>query len=95
MAIFPWLGAFVYWAASFFLARMLISIGVGWITFTGIVLIYNEITEEVTRAWAQVDGTTFQLLSLAGIPDAIGILLGAIGVKVTMMSLSRLGRVAE
>ncbi len=74
---------------------MLISIGVGWITFTGIVLIYNEITEEVTRAWAQVDGTTFQLLSLAGIPDAIGILLGAIGVKVTMMSLSKLGRVAE
>lgn len=76
-------------------SRILAALGMGFITFGGLALIYDQLKTAVLGHWGALSGAIFQLLSLIGFPMAIGIVLGAFAARVTMMSLSKLGKLTQ
>lgn len=74
--------------------RVLVSLGVGWVTYEAFGLLANQVQSAVLSSWGQVGGVTMQILSLAGVPDALGIVLGGFTAKAALMGVARLGKVA-
>lgn len=72
-------------------ARVIFSLGLGWVSFQGISAAVNEVRGHIDAAWAQ-GGTVFDLLFLAGMGDAVGILLAALTVRATMYGFAYLGK---
>ena len=74
--------------------KILVALGIGVLTYQGLTLIGNQVRDSVLSAWGQVGGVTLNILSLAGIPESLGILLGAIAAKAALVAVGKLGRVA-
>lgn len=75
--------------------KLLVALGIGWITYEGFSFIAAQLHDQITSAWGGVGGVTLQILSLAGVPTAIGIMLGAFSAKAALLAIARLGRVAS
>lgn len=73
--------------------KLLASLGIGWLTYEGLGLVGNQIQSAVLASWGQIGGVTLQILSLAGVPESVGILLGAISAKIALVAVGRLGKV--
>lgn len=72
-------------------ARVIFSLGLGWISFQGIVTAVNEVRDHISNALGQ-GGLAIDILLLAGLGDALGILLAALTVRATMYGYAYLGR---
>jgi hypothetical protein len=93
-AIVPILGTFLVGLMITRIVKVLFSLGIGVVTFVGLDALLENVITEIEAAWALVPAGTYQLLSLGGIPEAMGIILGAFAVKVTMMTISFVGKVS-
>jgi len=62
--------------------RVLTMLGVGTVTFTGITSGMQLLMAQATANWASVAGDVMQLASLAGIPQCLGIICGAMTSRV-------------
>lgn len=87
--IFVWLLAAVWPLAK----KVLVSLGIGWATYGGLSLIAGQIKTEVIAAWGGLGQASLQILTLAGVPQALGILLGALTAAATMTAVNRLTKV--
>lgn len=74
--------------------KLLVGLGIGWVTFEAFNYLAVQLQGAVLSAWGQVGGVTFQILSLAGVPDALGIVLGGFTAKAAIAAVARLGKVA-
>lgn len=74
--------------------KILASLGIGFLTYQGLSLIAAQVQGAVLSSWGQLGGVTLQILSLAGIPQAIGIALGAMAAKTALLAVGRLGKVS-
>jgi len=72
--------------------KVLVSLGIGFVTYQGMSLIADQIRNEVLAAWGQLGGATLQILTLGGIPQALGIILGGLTAGAALMAMSRLGK---
>lgn len=75
--------------------KVLVSLGIGWVTYESFGFLVGQLQGAVLGAWGAVGGVTFQILSLAGIPDSLGIILGGFAARAGLMAVSRLGRIAS
>lgn len=73
--------------------KVLIAMGIGFATYSGLSLIADQVKNEVIAAWGQLGSAALQVLSLGGIPQALGILLGALTAGAAMMAAARLAKV--
>lgn len=64
--------------------RVLIALGVGFVSYEGLTLLVGQIQAQVIAYWGQVGQVVFQVLSLSGFPQAMGIVLSAFAAKVSM-----------
>jgi hypothetical protein len=64
--------------------KALMAIGLGTLTFTGTTEALNALIAMATTNWASVPSDVLQLASVAGIPQAIGIITGAFSTRVGM-----------
>lgn len=74
--------------------KVLVALGIGVITYGGLQAVGSQITNAVLSSWGAVGGYTLNILSLAGIPDCIGIILGAINARIAIIAVGKIGRVA-
>lgn len=74
--------------------RVLAALGIGWITYAGFDLLYDQLETAVVTTWAGMPAMALAILSIAGIHTCIGITLGAYAVRVTLLTLSKFGKVA-
>jgi hypothetical protein len=74
--------------------KVMISMGVGIVSYAGLTLVATQIQNSVSAAWGQVGGVALQILSLAGIPESMGIILGGISAKAALVAIGKIGRVA-
>lgn len=74
--------------------KVLVALGIGTITYAGLSAMAGVGIGLVQQYWGQVGGTTLQIATLGGIPQAIGIVLGAINARMAMMAYGKLGKVA-
>lgn len=85
------LAGFVMAIAGSLAARVIFSLGLGWISFQGIVAAVNEVRGHIANALGQ-GGLAIDIMLLAGLGDALGILLAALTVRATMYGYAYLGR---
>lgn len=64
--------------------RVLTVIGLGTITFTGVTASLQGLIDMAINNWSQVPGDILMLASLAGVPQAVGIICGAMTARVGM-----------
>lgn len=75
--------------------KVLIALGIGWVTYEGISLLTTQVQAAVIAQWGQLGGSTLQIISLGGGSESLGIILGALSARATLMAVSRLGKVAQ
>ena len=75
--------------------KVLVALGVGVVTYAALNYLGAQIQSAVLSAWAGVGGPILQILSLAGLPECIGITLGAINARIAVLAVSRFGKVAS
>lgn len=64
--------------------KALLAIGIGTITFTGVTVALQGLIDIAVNNWAGVPAAVLQLASLAGIPQSIGIVCGAMVARTSM-----------
>lgn len=75
--------------------KVFLALGVGVVTYASLNLLGTQITNAVLGAWGGVSGSILQIVSLAGLPDCIGITLGAINARIALIAVSKFGRIAS
>ena len=88
--VFAWLLA----AALPIARKILVGLGIGWVTYESFGFLVTQLQNAVIGAWGQVGGVTFQILSLAGVPESLGIVLGGFSARAALMAVARLGKIA-
>lgn len=76
-----------------FVKRALVALGIGWLTYQGLGAAMAAVQSSVIAAWGQATGDMLRMLSLVGLTEAVGIILGAIAARVSLSVVSRLGKV--
>lgn len=82
--------------AAFFLSlvqpiisRILVALGMSLVTFTGMTLVMDQITQAVQSAWGGLPGAILGLAGLAGLGQGLSIVFGAIATRILIWQLTR------
>jgi len=76
------LGAWLLSLAGPLALRVLTALGVGTITFTGVATSLQTLIDMAVSNWAGVGADILALASLAGLPECVGIICGAMVARV-------------
>jgi len=87
--LFVWLLAAAWPIAK----KVLVMLGVGWVTYEGLSLLGNQVVAEVLAVWGAMPASMLQMASLLGIPQSIGIVLGAMTARIAYVAVGKLGKV--
>lgn len=72
--------------------RALSALGIGVVSFAAVQVAFNQVRDFMIGAYGQISGDMIWLVELAGVNQAIGIVLGAMAAKVGLQALSKLGK---
>jgi len=75
-------------------SRILASLGIGFISMAAYGTAVTSLINVAKTNWSGLGGVSLQIASLAGAHIGFGIILGAVVVRVSLASLSRLGKIA-
>lgn len=89
----PLLGAFLSASVGALARKVLVALGLGTITYTGLQAAFNAVQAQIISNYGAMTGASMQLADLAGVGQSIGIILGAMTARVGMAALSKIGRV--
>lgn len=73
---------------------VLVSLGIGLISFAGLTLLTNALIQHVQTAYGQIPGSMAQIADLLGVGTAIGIILGGIVARASYAAITRLGKLS-
>lgn len=62
--------------------RVLTTLGLGTVTFTGVTLTMQSLIDSATSNWSSIAADVLALASIAGIPQALGLIAGAMVARV-------------
>lgn len=71
------------------LARVLLALGFSVVSFVGMDMVMNQVISYAQNAWGGLPASILQLAGLAGIGQALGIIMGAVLTRVMIWQLSR------
>lgn len=74
--------------------RVLTGLGIGVVTYIGLDAVMTQIQNGVIGNWGSIGLIGSQLLGLAGVPQAVGIILGSFAARFSMMQLKALSQIA-
>lgn len=86
------LAAFLIAISGSVAARVLVALGIGWITFEGFSAFAAQVVSAVQSSMAGILPDVLAVLGLAGFPTAVGVVLGAYVARASLSALSFLGR---
>ena len=73
--------------------RVLSGLGVGVVTYIGLDLALQTVKDMVIQNWGMMPAGALTLMTLSGVSQGVGIILGAIAARYSMIQLSALARV--
>lgn len=76
--------AFLLQAVGPLAIRVLSVLGMSVVTFTGVVEAVNQMIASATASWAALPAAVLGLASLAGVPEALGMVFGAVVARATL-----------
>ncbi len=80
------------WLVDSIGARVLTSLGIGFISYGAVSAAANALITNFSSQWDSLGVVTLNLVSLAGFPTALGWIVGAIIARLSINSISKLGR---
>lgn len=89
----PLLGAFLSTSIGALVRKAMVAIGLGTITYAGLQAAFNSVQANVIANYGQLNGASLQIADLAGVGQAIGIILGALAARVGIAVISKFGKV--
>lgn len=69
--------------------RAMSAVGFTMMTFTGVQAVINLLIGRAQDSWAQAPAAMLQLASLAGLPEAAGLICGAVIARVTLWQIAQ------
>lgn len=75
--------------------KVLLSLGIGWVVFSGYKLVIDQVKSQVVSYWGAMPSDVISVLSMSGFGDAFGIVLGAFAYRAAMMAAGHLGKVTS
>lgn len=82
--------------AAFFLAlvqpiisRILLALGFSVVTFTGMTAVMSGLASAASAAWGGLAGNMLALAGLAGVGEALSIIMGAVATRVLIWQMTR------
>lgn len=72
--------------------RVLLSLGIGWISYAGVAAALDEVRTRIEVAWSTT-GDVMNIMYMAGMGEAVGILLAAFSIRAAFYGIQRLGKV--
>lgn len=75
------------------IARIMVTLGLSIASFVGMDLLMNQVISATQNAWGGLPFGMLQLAGLAGIGQALGIIMGAVLTRVLIWQLSRSTRI--
>jgi hypothetical protein len=91
MALWPIAVSFVGPLAK----RVLIALGIGWITYQGFTILADQVKTAVQANMGQLGGTTAQIVNYFGIMEAVGIVLGGLAARAALLAAAKLGKLGS
>jgi hypothetical protein len=88
-------GTFLIALAGPIVKRALLALGIGWITYKGLDVLLQNVIGAIQQNFGAFSGQAAQIFWLSGFGTAVGIILGAIAARLSMMVLGRLGKVVS
>ena len=74
--------------------RVLVALGIGWVTYTGLTVAIEAVASNVSSAFTAAS-PVIDLMLFAGMGHALGITLSAFATRAAMLAVSKLGRAAK
>lgn len=71
--------------------RVLLSLGIGFISYAGVSTALNSVRGHIVSAWS-VSSPVFDIMFLAGMGEAVGVLLAAFAVRAAFFGVAKLGK---
>lgn len=82
------------WVFTFAIVRAIASIGIGIITYAGVIYAINNAITYARAAYNEMPAGVLQFLGLAGMPEVLGIILGAVVARASLVFARRLAFLA-
>lgn len=73
--------------------RVLAALGVGWVTFTALTSLVDQVKSSVLSSWGAIPADILAIATMSGFGTALGVILGAFAYKASLSAISYLGRV--
>ena len=73
--------------------QVVASLGVGFVTYTGINYLIDELLQLAQNELSGLDPAMFQIVSMLRLDDAIALLVSAVSVKFTLIGMSAAGSI--
>ncbi len=73
--------------------RVLTGLGIGVITYVGLDAVMTTVKDQVIANWGMMPMGVLTLLTMSGVSQGVGIILGALAARFSMLQLSALGKV--
>lgn len=87
-------GSFLFALASPIAKKVLIALGLGFITYAGLDVAVNAALDAAKSNISGMPAAVVAILSIAGVWTSMAIVAGGITARLSMMVFSRIGRVA-
>lgn len=82
-------GAFFLALVQPIISRILVALGMSVVTFTGMSMVMDQITQAVQNAWGGLPGAILGLAGLAGLGQGLSIVFGAIATRILIWQLTK------
>lgn len=82
-------GAFLLALVQPIISRILVALGMSIVTFTGMSVLMEQVTQAVQSAWGGLPGAILGLAGLAGLGEGLSIVFGAIATRVLIWQLTK------
>ena len=80
------------WMMSTIGARILASLGMGFLTFAAVTTAADIMLGEFSAMWGTLPADVFNIISLAGFPEALGWIIGAYLSRLALNALPKLSK---
>jgi hypothetical protein len=80
--------------ASTLPGRIMVALGIGWVTYAGLGAVVSTIVSGIQAQFSGIGAQALQVLTLAGVPQAAGIICGAYTARAALMTIPHLGKIS-
>jgi len=84
------MAAILKYIMMFAIVRVLVYLGFGVVTYGAVIYALNEAIDKAAIAYNSMPGDVLQFLAIAGVPQALGIMVGALIAAATLKFAKRI-----